>query len=646
MAKRIYSENKSGRKRAGLILTAAVCAALTVGGMTAGLALGGCADKPVEQPAEQVSVEVPQAEFVFADVNGECVLTEYTGEGGEVIIPETHEGRPVTAIGECAFMENTSITSVVIPDSVTAIGSCAFEECTGLESIVIPEGVRDFGFGIFDGCSSLVEATVGENVMFGTDGLNDGRYLFSGCSGLRKIHVKNSIYCKDEDGVVYSQDGTTLLCCPLGREGELKISPYATIIDDWALAGCSKLTSIKIENQLVDFDASFFAGCDSLFNVDVPEDHVKYSSADGVLYSKDGSEIVLFPKGREGSFAIPDEVTFVGSYAFSGCGNLNGITVPEGVVSIGDYAFSGCGSVSDIAIPSSVKTVGSFAFEGCQSVTVSDSLADFGIKVFADTFTSVKMAEDSKKFRSVDGVIYSMDGKTLVYYPSDSENSSYIIPDGVKTLGDYAFYRCDALTSVTIPSSVRTIGDYTFAFCNGLAEISIPEGVTHLGDFAFSSCKELRSVSVPASVAEMSGKTFARLESVIIFDGLSSIDVAQGSRYYKSVDGAVYTKDGRTLVRVPDTAEGCYDIPEGVTAIGEYAFYGCKKLTGVGIPEGVTTIGEYAFFESALQEIRIPKSITEIREHALGYIGTINAPHGAEHYGYMLYDVNEWVVVE
>ena len=200
---------------------------------------------------------------------------------------------------------------------------------------------------------------------------------------------------------------------------------------------------------------------------------------------------------------------------------------------IANNAFLQCSSMTGITIPNSVTTIGNNAFSDCSSLT--------GIT----------------------------------------------IPDSVTSILVGAFYNCRGLTSITIPDSVTGIGDSAFCDCRGLTSITIPDGVTSIGDTTFYYCTSLTNITIPESVTSIGSAAFAACSSLTGFT-VSSINSA-----YKSLDGVLYSIDGKTLIAYPGGKSGAYVIPDGVTNIGDHAFFGCISLTGITIPDSVTSIGTY-----------------------------------------------------
>ena len=187
-------------------------------------------------------------------------------------------------------------------------------------------------------------------------------------------------------------------------------------------------------------------------------------------------------------------------------------------------------------------------------------------------------------------------GSEYVFFGYDSSRR-YTSND---KLGDYAFYGCSGLTSLTIPSSVTSIGGEAFRDCSGLTSLTIPSSVTSIGDYAFFGCSSLTSLTIPSSVTSIGNNAFygcSSLTSLTIPSSVTSIGYAAFS-------------DCSSLTSLT--------IPSSVTSIGDYAFFGCSSLTSLTIPSGVTSIGEAAFSGcSGLTSLTIPSSVTSIGNYAL-----------------------------
>ena len=317
------------------------------------------------------------------------------------------------------------------------------------------------------------------------------------------------------------------------------------------------------------------------------------------------------------SVVIGDSVTYIGNSAFYDCDSLTSVTIGNGVETIGEFAFDSCNNLESVTIGNGVKTIGPHAFDFCnnlESVTIGNSVKTIEDRAFAfcinltevtipdsvetignDAFyscvrlTTIDVATDNTNYASENGVLFNKNLTTLIKYPVGKPETSYTIPEGVETIGAYAFSSCYNLESVTIGNSVKTIGAYAFYGCSSLKEVTIPDSVETIGDRAFYYC-----------------------------NGLTTIDVATDNANYTSENGVLFNKNITTLIQyTAGKAETSYTIPDSVTSIGAYAFYGCSSLKEVTIPDSVTSIGDYAFYEcSNLTEVTIPDSVTSIGAYA------------------------------
>ncbi|WP_321437231.1 leucine-rich repeat domain-containing protein [uncultured Bacteroides sp.] len=237
------------------------------------------------------------------------------------------------------------------------------------------------------------------------------------------------------------------------------------------------------------------------------ENNTAYSSVQGVLFSKDCTKLIAYPNAKTNIYTLPNSVTSIGNYAFDGCTELASIDIPNSVTSIGNSAFYDCTGLASITIPYSVIFIGGAALAGCTKLE------------------KIIVSENNPAYSSVEGVLFSKDCTKLIAYPYAKSNI-YTLPNSVTSIGDYAFYNCTGLTSVTIGNGVISIGDYAFYACTGLTSITIPNSVTFIGNYAFAYCQYLTSITIPNSVTTIWNSAFSgctRLTSVTIGNGVISI---------------------------------------------------------------------------------------------------------------------------
>lgn len=248
------------------------------------------------------------------------------GFNGALDIPSWLGGYPVTSIARMAFHQNSSITSVSVPNIVTSIGDGAFQFCS-LSSIELSDSVTSIGNYAFNGCENLSGITIPQGVT------NIGTGAFDNCPSLSSIsvHASNSSY-KSVSGVLYSKSGTQLIRCPENKSGAIDIPAGVTGMDSGALSRCTKISSVSFPVGMTSIRGSAFMNCSELKSI-----------------------------------SLPQGLTFIGNYAFKNCHRISNVNIPSTVTYVGEEAFHGCYSLKNAFFYGNAPTMGVRVFGGASA---------------------------------------------------------------------------------------------------------------------------------------------------------------------------------------------------------------------------------------------------------------------------------------
>lgn len=478
------------------------------------------------------------ADYFYTNFAGALTITAYVGPGGNITIPASIDGLPVTAIGAHAFGFRTNLTGVTIPDSITNIGPLAFNYCSVLTNAIIGESVATIGDGAFAG-TRLRSINIPNSVT------ELGDNVFSGCYSLSSIDVGplNPNYSSIA-GVVFDKAQTLLVTYPPAKGPYYTIPSSVTSIGDYAFDGVSGLMNVEIPDGVTNIGVRAFA--DSwLVTLDLPKNLFRIGDW-------------AFSRCRAGSVIIPDTVTVVGSYAFSE-GSLTNVVIGKGVTDIGEGAFQ-LNPLTSVNIPESVVRLG-YAFSGCAGLTRID------------------VALQNPSYSSEDGVLFNKPKTVLLFHPQ-GKVGDYAVPGTVTNIAGAAFYHCMGVTNLLLPDGVTGIGDQAFMECRNLASVNIPDSVRWMGIRTFTTCTSLHRISIGAGITNIADQAFyacTRLTNVVMTETVNRI----GNRSF----GQCYSLTNIT-------------IPASVGSIGSYAFIECFALAGVFF-QGNAPVAEAGVFLNA-----------------------------------------------
>ncbi len=375
--------------------------------------------------------------------------------------------------------------------AVTGIADYAFSKNHRITSITLPESLQSIGDGAFENCINLGSIT------FSTGLKKIGKEAFNNCGYLSEVSLP--------EGLMSMGEG--------------------------AFMNCEKLESVTFPSTLREIPKNAFMTCWRLLNVTLPEG-VEVIGEDA-FYECEGME----------TLSLPNSLRTIKEGAFTACVSLQKVVIPEGVTTIEKEAFMSCTDLKSIHLPSTLTKLGS---------KYAGDVFEQGASVLGcDHLETITVAEGNAVFSSSDNLLYSKDGKTLLFCPRGRTSAE--VQEGTVTIGDSAFFFCLKLESVSIPESVKNLDANAFHLCENLKKINLPKGLETIGYGALAECVSLTELTIPASVTSIG--TFA----------LSGLNLSS------------------------------IELPSSVTTLGDKVFSSSMHLKKVLIPSTVKKIGTNLF---------------------------------------------------
>lgn len=507
--------------------------------------------------------------------DGTVTITGMTGTAqGQLVLPETIDGKPVTAIDSHAFSGCSGFTgALVIPDSITTIAFYAFRNCTGFTSLTLPEGLTTIENNVFSGCTGFTGALVIP------DSVTSIAYsAFNGCSDFTSLTLS--------EGLTSITDSTFENCT--GFTGTLTLPEHLTEICESAFRGCSGFTGpLTLPEGLVEIESYAFSDCSGFTGaLDIP--HGVTAIGTGAFWNCSGFTALM----------LPDSLTSLGNSAFYRCTGFTGsLTLPEGITELGKQTFYACaGFDGPLTLPEGLTSIGDSAFYNCSGLT--------GPLVLPDTLTELG---------------------TSAFCNCSSLTGGLVLPDGITELGEHVFYGCSGLNGeLTLPEGLTSIGDYAFSGCSGLTgKLVLPESLTYIGGSSFSGCSGFTgALTLPERMTQVGSKAFRNCSgftgTLILPDGMTYL----GYSSFEGCTGFTGLVIGRGLTTIESSVfSGCTGftgtlvIPDTVTKLNSSAFSGCTGFSGtLTLPGSLTSIGDSAFSGCTgfTGPLVLPDTVTEL----------------------------------
>jgi len=490
------------------------------------------------------------------------------------------EGLETTGYG--AFLK-TGISSVTLPQSLKTLGDNTFGNCENLSSITLKEGLVSIGVGAFT-------QTPIKGIILPESLVTIGRGAFTSCRKLKSISIPA--------GVKKIEDSTFNNCVSLTDVKMLGI----TSIENQAFLKCTGLKQLQLPATLKSVGPAPIEFCTNMVAFSVDPANPNFTTQDGILYSKDLTEIYAYPNARaDKTLVLPSTVKTIKAGAFANT-DIKAITLSTDLKTIEERAFNVCKGLKGIQFSEGLEKIGTLAFQNCTNlsgdIVLPKSMKEYGLYAFSAT--SLK----NVTFNS------SIDIYSNMFMACDKLETVKINTE-ISKIWEQAFFGCSRLKNINLPKTLKTIDSGAFAGCKSMAAITLPEGLLKLGKpiieigketaaseanvGVFDGCTSLKTIVIPNSVTYIEAASFANCTS------MKSAKLPLNAKY-KTIEPTTFQYSG---------LEDIF-IPKNVITIGDSAFFSSKLKKMTIEPNGVKYIKPSAFAYTKLEEVVIPVGVIEI----------------------------------
>ena len=500
--------------------------------------------------------------------------------------------------------------------------------------------------GQFIGTDIVVSAATDEETDFNYSTLTDGTLAITGYKGNKtRISIPSSINGKTVariEGRAFYNNSTiisvsipnTIKSIGYGDQG------YGSSYRYGAFQGCTSLLSITIPDSVETIEKNAFYGCSGLLKLNIG------SGLKSIADHAFGSCNALT------SIKIPGNVKTIGTYAFASCKSIYELTLCDGINTMQGGAFASCNSLKEVTVPDSLTEFGSSVFENCTSletINIGSGIEDIPNDIFSGchSLKNINVSANNPNYLSDDGVLFDKDKMILMLYPIGNERAEYTVPNDVVLIYQGSFSTCLgndnklSLRRVIFADSVTTIGDNVFKGIDTIDSIVLGNGIKSIGTYAFYGCKSLKDIyyvndykqwkdiSINSQYYYSSENYWgsAKKHYNYLLPGRTKTGKCGENVTYKldgygnltiSGSGKMYDYSSNSETPWYDNDNSCINIKnlvvtDGVTSIGDNAFYNCDSISSLEIASSVQTIGSHAFYGcTGIKNLTLPEGVIKI----------------------------------